>query len=453
MEIELGHRVRSGGVSIRLLGQQLGQTMRSRVPIMLALSLLIGSSVGSCNSYRHWRVAVDETAQTLADASVLLDSMAGSNANSSTYQSVLEAVATGANLDKLSYQRGDRRWDAFANPAVATVIDNTSMQIAHGNRSINGMLVTEVPKYHVMRIDLLAALGVALAVYLALSFAPCLISNRSRSRNRVKPWRLLAEDVDDDAAWNALHLREAHANQLHDTAERVRRAERLLTMRHLVEKVSHELRNPLAAMQATLSRMALESGEHSERESGMRLRLERHMAQVVFALGELQTFGNAYQHQDDLLDVAKQLIANAHTDLSDTRIVVRAPAAERCRIYVDAERFNATIAQLLDNALLAVEARRKREPGLRGDIVLHTWQRGERVVIAVDDNGTGVSARARERLFDPFFTTRADRFGLGLALIKQFAEHYGGSVRAVNKKVGCRIELILPSAGRADDNA
>jgi len=163
-------------------------------------------------------------------------------------------------------------------------------------------------------------------------------------------------------------------------------------------------------------------------------------------LGELQTFSNAYRHRDEPIDVADQLHQNAVHASPDTSIVVRASKLSACAIHADPERFNSTIRKLIDNAMLSIAERRLREPNLRGEIVLQSWQRGSRTVIAVDDNGVGICARARERLFDPFFTTRANGFGLGLALVKQFANHYGGSVRAVNKKTGCRIELVLPSS-------
>ena len=119
---------------------------------------------------------------------------------------------------------------------------------------------------------------------------------------------------------------------------------------------------------------------------------------------------------------------------------------------------SALLAQALTNLVRnAAEAMRG---GARRDIVLgarearlRTTDGGRRdfVVLSVEDSGPGIPAEARERIFNPFFTTRAEGTGLGLAIVHRIIDAHGGMTactEAVNLNSngtrGARIELSLP---------
>ena len=68
------------------------------------------------------------------------------------------------------------------------------------------------------------------------------------------------------------------------------------------------------------------------------------------------------------------------------------------------------------------------------------------VVLAVDDNGPGFAAAAEGRALEPFFTTKEAGTGLGLALVRKYAEAHGGGVAIARSPVlgGARVEVFLP---------
>lgn len=72
----------------------------------------------------------------------------------------------------------------------------------------------------------------------------------------------------------------------------------------------------------------------------------------------------------------------------------------------------------------------------------------DRVRISVRDTGTGIPPAIRERLFEPFVTGNAESggHGLGLYVVRQVVEHYGGRVEVESTAAGTRIDLDLPSA-------
>ncbi|MDJ0975891.1 MAG: sensor histidine kinase, partial [Planctomycetota bacterium] len=76
---------------------------------------------------------------------------------------------------------------------------------------------------------------------------------------------------------------------------------------------------------------------------------------------------------------------------------------------------------------------------------------GEQIVIVVEDEGVGLDARQRERVFDEFFTTKAGGSGLGLAFVRRVAQAHGGEADLTSKvDVGTRVWIAFPRllAGR-----
>ena len=73
------------------------------------------------------------------------------------------------------------------------------------------------------------------------------------------------------------------------------------------------------------------------------------------------------------------------------------------------------------------------------------WQRaGERAAITVEDDGPGVPVEVRERLFDPYVTTKAHGTGLGLAIVKKTILEHGGAIRLDPSARGARFVVELP---------
>jgi signal transduction histidine kinase len=71
---------------------------------------------------------------------------------------------------------------------------------------------------------------------------------------------------------------------------------------------------------------------------------------------------------------------------------------------------------------------------------------GEELVIAISDEGPGLTAEQQKRIFEPFFTTKAKGTGLGMAIASRIVQSHGGSIAARSGR-GARIEIKLPRGG------
>jgi len=97
-------------------------------------------------------------------------------------------------------------------------------------------------------------------------------------------------------------------------------------------------------------------------------------------------------------------------------------------------------AEMIDSALQAV--------GEEGTIQvrLRSAEDGRRAVIEIEDSGAGVDSSVKDRLFEPFFSTKTSGSGLGLALVKRIAEDHGGGVALEPApRRGTRAILWLPA--------
>jgi signal transduction histidine kinase len=75
------------------------------------------------------------------------------------------------------------------------------------------------------------------------------------------------------------------------------------------------------------------------------------------------------------------------------------------------------------------------------------------VIVAITDNGVGLTPEAREKMFVPFFTTKPTGTGLGLAIVKKIVELHGGEIRVDSAPAhGTRVRVTLP-AGAQDEAA
>ncbi|MEM6987279.1 MAG: hypothetical protein AAF499_12150, partial [Pseudomonadota bacterium] len=240
-----------------------------------ALALLVGVLV----SQLQWQRAQGALQASLQTAFDDLNTLVADGASYDRVQSVLNGVAAGAGLDWLAFRAGEQRWDILALETHSIADVSGEHEIAVQLAGTRNTLKTRVLARALYAVDwpiafmtfvLLIALNMrrTLAALRALAaptparlrLAPSLSpassceSMVSRSRCAVRnAWNGLKHSVnakpitadgvpliDNNPAWEILRLRQQYADLLHDTAEKVRRAERKSTLRHIVEKVSHE---------------------------------------------------------------------------------------------------------------------------------------------------------------------------------------------------------------------
>ena len=210
--------------------------------------------------------------------------------------------------------------------------------------------------------------------------------------------------------------------------EEVRKADRLAALGRLSAGVAHEIRNPLAGIRTTAEILRGRIEEDADLLQFVDVILEE-TGRLDRIVGSLLQFAKppeprrARVEVEELLDRARQLAAGR---AADRRVSIRLAQAQSLPAP-DADRDQ--ILQVLLNVLLnGIEA---TPAGGEVLVTATTWPPGdaEEIRILVEDGGDGVPAAIRERIFDPFYTTKPGGTGLGLSISQNILRQHGGALR------------------------
>jgi signal transduction histidine kinase len=117
-------------------------------------------------------------------------------------------------------------------------------------------------------------------------------------------------------------------------------------------------------------------------------------------------------------------------------------------VAIDRQMLRRVMVNLVRNAVEAVRNARPpvSEDAPRGHVVVRAEATSDGVSIIVEDDGPGVPEPARERIFDPYFTTKSEGTGLGLAIVKKIVVEHNGSIRVTRgaRLDGAALVLTLP---------
>jgi signal transduction histidine kinase len=225
----------------------------------------------------------------------------------------------------------------------------------------------------------------------------------------------------------------------------LRRRERLAALGEMAAGVAHEIRNPLSGIRLFASLLVKDLVDRPA-EQRLARRIDTCVCSLEAIVADILEFGRpsaANYMPVDLPELIAETIELAGTKLKDADVRMQMPDAG-IELVTDPSLLQRALLNLLKNAIEAAASSGsdRMRPEVR--IMASRPWRGY-IAIAVEDNGPGISAEIRDRIFNPFFTTRDEGVGLGLAIVHQIAEVLGGRVRAGNRRAGGAVfTLRLP---------
>jgi signal transduction histidine kinase len=210
--------------------------------------------------------------------------------------------------------------------------------------------------------------------------------------------------------------------------------ERLSALGQVATVIGHELRNPLSVAVQVLFLMRNRLGEGIDSDiEGYFARAERAMDRAVALSDDLTAYARECRPVPVELDARRILNEILESAPAPTGIEISAPEPG-VRLCADPGQMTQVLVNLLNNSYQAM-------PG-GGSIAIVASEVDGYTEIIVEDTGSGIEPTAAERLFDPFFSTRASGTGLGLAIVKRIIDAHGGTV-ALEKALGGGTRAIL----------
>lgn len=233
--------------------------------------------------------------------------------------------------------------------------------------------------------------------------------------------------------------------EIHAMEEALERSRRLAALGRMAAGIAHEIRNPLSTLRGFAQFFSRRNGadavalQYADLMVSEVDRLNRTVSALLqFARPREPEFSSA--NLGDLLRRTAHLLAD---EMTAHRVELRLDLpAEPLVFPVDPDLLTQMLINLLQNALAAIE--------VGGEIHLGADADGQSVRLWVEDTGKGMSAEECERMFEPFYTTRKEGTGLGLAVVQQIIEQHRGRIEVKSKpEQGTTITVILPQKGES----
>jgi signal transduction histidine kinase len=232
--------------------------------------------------------------------------------------------------------------------------------------------------------------------------------------------------------------------RLEASFERTKEAERLAAMGQLSAALAHEIRNPLASLEGSLP-ILLEGMPADDPRQEFAAIVRRELQRLEELTSEFLEYARPPQPswaEDDLNAVAAGVLQLAGTEAQRVGVAIHTAFDPQLpRIWMDSHRMRQVILNL---ALNAVEAM----PG-GGSLRISTHGDDEAVYLTVEDDGPGIPDGIRERIFEPFVTSKERGTGLGLAVVHGWVTRQGGSIEVHSELgSGTRFEMRFPKRVR-----
>ncbi|HXM37277.1 MAG TPA: HAMP domain-containing sensor histidine kinase [Gemmatimonadales bacterium] len=221
--------------------------------------------------------------------------------------------------------------------------------------------------------------------------------------------------------------------------ERELEAERLRAFREVARRVAHEIKNPLTSMRIAVDQFGRPDGRTGGRAETALEVLRAETDRLERLAREFADFGRLPEGPPSEIDLVELLEELGRTGVpAEVRVTVRANGHRGGRTLVGHyDPLRRAFANLLRNAAEAMQGRGAIDVTVAGD--------GSGLAITIADHGPGIPAELRQRVFEPYFTTKTDGTGLGLALVRSTLEAHRGTIAVTETPGGgATFAIVFP---------
>lgn len=228
--------------------------------------------------------------------------------------------------------------------------------------------------------------------------------------------------------------------------EQARLQGRLAALGEMAAGLAHEIRNPLAAMEMVVGLLKRRLDDPEDQELLDELQLgQREIAQTIDACLAFVRHAPPEPRPTDVGALLHQAFETAARRVS-LPVAATLPEPQGPTLDVDPGQLRGALVDLCVNALQAMREAGTSDPALALRVVLDPE---DGLHLDVEDNGPGVPAADQERIFQPFFTTRAGGSGVGLASVQKVVSAHGGQLQLHSDPGrGTRFRIHLPGRVR-----
>ncbi len=219
-------------------------------------------------------------------------------------------------------------------------------------------------------------------------------------------------------------------------------ADRVTAIQTLSTGLAHELRNPVNSARLQLEVLERRLQRDSDRDPKLveaMTAIDQELERLTRLLKEFLAFARPSELSLADRDVVELLrgVLKAERPFADSRGVTIEVVGERPLIaFVDAGKLVQAAQNLVRNSVEACAS--------GGHVAVHVGDDGDHVRLVVEDDGPGIPEAMRQRVYEPFFTTKPSGTGLGLSIVHSVVASHGGTIDIQSSERGTRFEIKLP---------
>jgi signal transduction histidine kinase len=219
------------------------------------------------------------------------------------------------------------------------------------------------------------------------------------------------------------------------------RNEKLAALGELSTGVAHEIRNPLGIIKAIEQTMKKEFKDNHEAVKQLDI-IDEEIERTNKVIKALMEFGRPPKDEKQLFSVdtvLEDVLTVANKYILQHGVKIQHNHAEDTFAVIDKELLKQAFVNIIFNAVQAMPH--------GGDLIISTTNTYELFVkISFEDTGIGISESNIEKIFNPFYTTKAEGTGLGLAIVNRIIEEHNGTISVSSKEgLGTSFEITLPT--------
>ena len=280
-----------------------------------------------------------------------------------------------------------------------------------------------------------------LAIRILFFFLAAMLVNRfvMDNRHQVQRYRQVSERLEETNR----QLQRAEAD--------ARRSERLAALGQLSAGLAHEIRNPLGVIKgsAEMLEQKLQGAEPLAGELAGYISAEvNRLNALVARFLDFARPAHLDLHPQRVCEIIDRSLESVVVQSPDSKVRVERHYSPVPEILADEQLCERIFVNLIQNAFQAMDnSPDGHEEVLTITVARETSGGRDGVGIAIEDTGPGVPPEAREQIFNPFFTTKKDGVGLGLAIVAKIIDDHRGSIKLENdSKPGAHFRIFLPAA-------
>lgn len=213
----------------------------------------------------------------------------------------------------------------------------------------------------------------------------------------------------------------------------------------VARRIAHEIKNPLTPIQLATERLKRRYGKQVGEEDRALFdeltdTIRRQVDDLRKMVDEFSSFARLPKpvfRREDAVDLVRQAVFLQEVAHSGIGFSIAAESITDREILCDRHQFGQAMTNVLKNAVEAIEARAADTDGgaYAGRIGVTMKDMGETIAITIEDNGIGLPAD-RERIIEPYVTTREKGTGLGLAIVNKITDEHGGEISFASSASG-----------------